>query len=96
MIAILGAFGWSTFAAAIVPTVAIGFNWKRATPLACNLAIVSSLLINFSLKIFDVTLPYNFDVGALSLLTSITLFFVVSLCSPRPKLDPDIEAVMDL
>lgn len=96
MIAILGAFGWSTFAAAIVPTVAIGFNWKRATPLACNLAIVSSLLINFSLKIFDVTLPYNFDVGALSLLTSITLFFIVSLCSPRPKLDPDIEAVMDL
>ena len=26
LVALLGAFGWSTFAAAIVPTVAIGFN----------------------------------------------------------------------
>ena len=83
LVALLGAFGWSTFAAAIVPTVAIGFNWKRATPLACNVAIVTSLLMNFGMKLFDVQLPHGFHAGAFSLLVSLTLFFVVSLVSPR-------------
>ena len=49
LVALLGVFGWGTFAAALVPAVAIGFNWKRATPLAVNVAIVSSLVINFSI-----------------------------------------------
>jgi Na+/proline symporter len=96
LVALLGAFGWSTFAAAIVPTVAIGFNWKRATPLACNIAIVSGLLINFGLEVFGISLPHAFHGGALSLLVSLTLFFVVSLMSPREPIPPDIEIVMDL
>lgn len=96
LVALLGAFGWGTFAAAIVPTVAIGFNWKRATPLACNLAIVSSLLINFFLKIFDFELPYSFHGGAFSLMVSLTIFFVVSIATPPPKLAEDIEAVMEV
>ena len=94
--ALLGAFGWSTFAAAIVPTVAIGFNWKRATPLACNVAIVSSLLLNFGLKLFDITLPHGFHGGALSLLVSLTLFFSLSMMSRQNSIPADIEAVMDL
>lgn len=96
MVALLGAFGWATFAAAIVPTVAIGFNWKRATGLACNLAIVSSLLMNFGLKLFDVELPYSFHGGALSLLVSLTIFYVVSIVTPQGKIAPDIEAAMEL
>ncbi|MBP89936.1 MAG: hypothetical protein CMJ64_25050 [Planctomycetaceae bacterium] len=96
LIALLGAFGWSTFAAAIVPTVAIGFNWKRATSLACNVAIVSSLLMNFGLKWFDVQLPHGFHGGAFSLLVSLTLFFLVSMLSPRESIAADIEEVMDL
>ena len=96
LVALLGAFGWSTFAAAIVPTVAIGFNWKRATALACNVAIVSSLLINFGLELFDIQLPNGFHSGAFSLLVSLTLFFVISRLSPRPSIAPDIERVMDL
>ena len=96
LVALLGAFGWGTFAAAIVPTVAIGFNWKRATPLACNVAILSSLGINFVLRLFNVTLPFNFNGGALSMLVSLTLFFVISILSERQKIDPDIDAAMDL
>lgn len=34
--------------------------------------------------------------GALSLLVSLTLFFAVSLLREPPRIDPDIEAVMDL
>jgi SSS family transporter len=94
LVALLGAFGWATFAAAIVPTVAIGFNWKRATPLACNLAIGASLILNFSLR--NVELPYAFHGGAFSLLVSITIFYVVSVLTPQKKIAADIEAVMDL
>ncbi|MEL6922924.1 MAG: hypothetical protein AAFO94_02675 [Bacteroidota bacterium] len=96
LVAILGAFGWGTFAAALVPAVSLGFNWKRATPLAANVAIVTSLLVNFVVKVFKIPLPYNIDVGALSLLVSLTLFIGISLASKPPKLDPDVAAVMDM
>lgn len=96
LVALMGAFGWATFAAAIVPTVAIGFNWKRATPLACNVAIVSSLVINFVLQSFKIQLPHGFQGGALAMLVSLTLFFVISILTPPRPIARDIETVMDL
>ena len=96
LVALLGAFGWGTFAAALVPTVAIGFNWKRATAPAAIAAIVSSLVINFVVKVGDYALPHGFQVGALSLLVSLLLFFGISFCSRPPVLDAHIEAVMDM
>ena len=96
LIAILGAFGWGTFAAAIVPVVAIGFNWKRATPLAANTAIIASLGINFLVKLLKITIPFGIDIGAISLVTSLTLFISISLLSAPPKLDKDVEAIMDI
>lgn len=96
LIAILGAFGWATFAAALVPTVAIGFNWKRATAAAANSAIVVSLLFNFSIKLLNIPIPFGIDPGALSLVVSILVFFTVSYLTPPQKIDPDIDALMDL
>jgi len=96
LVAILGAFGWGTFAAALVPAVAIGFNWKRATALAANVAIISSLLVNFVVKLFSLKIPYGIDTGALSLVISLTLFIGISLLSKPPKLAADVEAVMEM
>lgn len=96
LVAILGAFGWGTFAAAIVPTVALGLNWKQATPLAANTAIIASIAVNFFVKIFKIPIPYNIDVGALSLTISLFLFIGISILSKPPKLDPDVAAVMDI
>ena len=96
LVALLGAFGWGTFGAALVPTVAIGFNWKRATPLAANVAIVSSLLVNFGIEVFDVRIPHNIHGGTISLLVSLVLFFGISFASTPPRLDPDVEAAMDI
>lgn len=96
LVAILGAFGWGTFAAAIVPVVSLGFNWKRATPLAANVAIISSLIINFSVKMFGLRVPYSIDVGAISLLVSLILFISISYLTPPPKLDSDVEAIMNM
>jgi len=101
MIALLGAFGWGAFAAALVPTVAIGFNWKRANALAVNTAMVAGITIIFSLKLYglaheDFAIPYNIDAGAIALLVSLLLFFGISLAMPQQKIDPEIEAVMDI
>ncbi len=96
LVALLGAFGWGTFAAALVPAVAIGFNWKRATPLAANVAIASSLITNFSIKLLKIQIPYGVDTGAVALILSLVLFFGISLLSKPPQLDPRVEAVMDL
>ena len=94
LVALLGAFGWGTFGAALVPVVGIGFNWKRATPLAASVAIVISLILNFTIEVFDIRLPHNIHGGTVSLLASMTIFFLISFLSPPPVLDPDVEAVM--
>jgi Na+/proline symporter len=81
LVALLGVFGWGTFAAALVPTVAIGINWKRATAAAACTAIISSLIVNFVLKTFTIPIPLNLDTGAIALMVSLTLFLAVSLMS---------------
>lgn len=96
LVALLGAFGWGTFAAAIVPVVAFGLNWKRATALAANVAVISSLVINFTVKVGKISMPYNIDVGAFALVVSLTLFISISMMSTPKEIDPDVEAVMDL
>ena len=96
LVALLGAFGWGTFGAALVPTVTIGFNWKRATPLAASVAIASSLIVNFAIELWDVSLPFGVQGGALALLVSLLLFFGISFASKPPRLPREIEAVMDI
>ena len=99
LVALLGTFGWGTFAAALVPVVAIGFNWKRATALAANVSILSGLAINFGvllLKRQGLVLPYSVSGESVALLISLTLFFAVSFLSRPQPLDPDVEAVMEM
>lgn len=96
LVALLGAFGWGTFAAAIVPVIAIGLNWKGATATAATVAIASSLAVNFGVRITGVSMPYGVDVGAASLVVSLTLFLGVSLLSAPDELDADVEAVMEM
>ena len=99
MIALLGAFGWGIFAAAIVPVVAIGFNWKRATSFGANVAIITSLAVNFGVMFFQKAgyyLPYHISGGAVALITSTIVFFTVSLMTRPRKLDVLVETVMDV
>lgn len=98
LVALLGAFGWGTFAGALVPAVAIGFNWKRATAVAANTAMAASLIIGFGLELFSdyIRVPYGIDGGAVALLTSLTLFFGISFISNPTPIAPDIDAVMDI
>ena len=95
LVALLGAFGWGTFAAALVPVVAIGLNWKRASVPAANTAVIVSLLINVGSQVTGITPPMGIDVGALSLAVSLVLFVGISLAGPEARIKPDIEIIMN-
>ncbi|WP_262693885.1 sodium/proline symporter [Kordiimonas aquimaris] len=96
LVALLGAFGWGTFAAALVPVVIIGLNWKGATARGAIVAISVSLLINFALQIWQVQIPYAMSGGFVSMLTSMILFIGVSLMEKPKPLPRDIDRIMEL
>ena len=103
LIAILGIFGWGLFAAAFVPMVAIGFNWKRATWQGAASAAITGLVLNIGLDLAskypkDVPfykVPGSVSVGAIALIASIVVFIVVSFATKPQRLDKRLEEVMD-
>jgi SSS family transporter len=96
LVALLGAFGWGTFAAAIFPVVAIGLNWKRANATAAISAIILSLVFNFSIKLFGIAMPFGMDGGFVSMLISCLAFIAVSYAMKPVALPQDIERAMDI
>ena len=96
LVAILGAFGWATFAASIFPVLAIGLNWKGATATGAATAIVAALLINFAVQLAGIVLPYGITGGLVSFLASLILFIGVSLVTKKPELESDMEAVLNI
>ncbi len=104
-VAVLGAFGWGTFAAALAPALGIGLNWKRATKQAAFWSILVGLSLNIFLEISSklgagfykaVFAPMGIYNGTFSLVISIILFIVISYLTPEPKLTEDVEAIMEV
>ncbi len=100
LVALLGTFGWGTFAAAIVPSIAIGLNWKRATATACTASIAVSLILNFTLELAArgevYELPNGFAVGCFSLIASLLVFVTVSLATKPQPIPEDVAAAMEV
>jgi SSS family transporter len=99
LVALLGKYGWGIFASVCVPVIAIGFNWKRASALAANCSVVSSLMMNFAVlgcERYGIAFPYRVDGSAIALLVSLLVFFSVSwIWKPKP-LPVTVAAIMDL
>lgn len=104
LVAVLGIFSWGTFAAALFPVVAIGFNWKRATREAAAAAMLTGLSAHLALELlgrypsgaFAYRLPYKVDTGAVALLLSIVVFVTVSFLTPARVPDRRLESAMDI
>lgn len=99
LIALLGAYGWGIFASTLVPAVAIGLNWKRATALAANSSIVAALGVNIAVLVCEqnqIRLPWGLNGGSVALLASLTIYMGISFCSEPPALPKDVEIVMDV
>ena len=96
LVAILGAFGWGTFAASIFPVVAVGLNWKGATVPGAITAIIAALLINFVTQLAGYTLPYGISGTLVAFASSMELFIGVSMLTKPLKLAPDIDQMMNI
>ena len=92
----MGAFGWGTFAASIFPVVAIGLNWKGATVWGAVTAITVSLIINFVSQLTNFNFPYGVSGQLVAFVCSMVLFIAVSLISPKPSLESDIDQVLNI
>ncbi len=102
LVAFLGIFGWGMFASTIAPALAIGLNWDGATRAGAIASICSGLMLTLAggtLAYFKIiTLPKGVDVSALSLITSLLVFFIVSWLTREhapAQLDADIKLVME-
>lgn len=100
LVAILGVFGWGTFAAALGPALGLGLNWKRATreaalaSIGVGVAMQAVLEINANQGWFEL-LPSHVYRAAVSFLVSFLVFIVVSFLTSEADLAADVEAVMD-
>jgi Na+/proline symporter len=102
LVAFLGIFGWGLFASTIAPALAIGLNWEGATRAGAIASIGTGLgltLVGGTLGYFKIIkLPTGVDVAALSLISSLLVFFAVSWLTRRnaaAELDADIRLVME-
>jgi sodium/proline symporter len=85
LVALLGVFGWGTFAAAIFPAVVLGLVWSGATKAGALASILISVAVNFVLEIgarYGFTpLPEGVVNGTFALAVSTTVFLAVSLAT---------------
>jgi len=105
LIALLGTFAFGTFAAALVPALAIGLNWDRVTAPAAIASIATGLGANLTLEFLakqrwfpglpqpplaDGVLP-----SAVALALSFCVLFAVTLATQPRTLPAEIRTVID-
>ncbi|WP_059103125.1 sodium:solute symporter family transporter [Shouchella shacheensis] len=98
-IALLGAVGWGTFAAALAPVLGIGLNWKKATKEGAIASILVGLVLSVVIEVLATlgiyTLPHGIYTGAIAMVISIMTFIAVSYVTKPQPLPENIERVMD-
>lgn len=103
-IAILGAFGWGTFAAALAPVIGLGFNWSGATKQGAVISITSGLILAIGLELGKVLAmpwyvtyiaPLGIYNGVLAFCISLILLIVTSYVTSKDEMDKDIQSVME-
>lgn len=87
LVGFLGIFGWGLFASTLVPAVALGLNWQRATRQAAIASIVTGAAVTLGLETVAYFGIFRFPAGvtatALALLGSLLVFVIVSLATAR-------------
>lgn len=102
LVGLLGVVGWGLFAAALVPLLGVGLNWKGATTegaiAGAAVGLVSNLALATAVTFFDYGLPTGAAVEALSLIVAIMVTIIVSLftqTNARDRIAEDIRGVIE-
>jgi Na+/proline symporter len=102
LVAFLGIFGWGLFAATLVPSLAIGLNWKggtRAGAIASIAVGLGATLVGETLGFLRVyALPHGVTVSGLALVLALLTYLGVSRLTraSTPELEPDVKLVLEL
>jgi Na+/proline symporter len=87
LVAFLGLFGWGLFASALVPVLAIGLHWPRATRSGAIASIVTGLVVTLTLESASYarwfTFPAGVNASAVALVSSLAVFLAVSSLDRR-------------
>jgi len=80
LVAYLGIFSFGTLAACLVPVLALGLNWERASRLSVMLSIVTGLVSSVVLELLDQAGVYSSDIppAFFSLCAALLVFLVVA------------------
>lgn len=97
LLAFLAIFGWGLFASTLVPALAIGLAWPRATRAGAVASIATGLGLTVLLEGLALagrwTLPVGVSIAAITLLCSILVFLGVSVVSSAGTADELAEPV---
>ncbi len=99
-IALLGAVGWGTFAAALAPALGLGLNWQGATKEGAIASIVTGLGLSLVLEILSIlevyTLPHGMYVHGLAMVVSLIVFILVSYLTTGQELPDKITTILEV
>jgi len=93
VVALLGTFGWGTFAASLFPALVLGMVWNGGTKSAAICSALVGIVLNFVLEVgakYDFTpLPDGVVIGAFTLAVTLIVYIGVSLMT-RGANDPSL------
>ena len=102
VVALLGTFGWGTFAASLFPALVLGMLWKDGTKEAAISSAILGIVLNFVLEVggkYGFTpLPEGVLVGAFAFAVSLVVYIVVSMVTgdkTETEVDAPLAAVID-
>jgi Na+/proline symporter len=103
LVVFLGIFGYGLFASALVPVLALGLNWGRATRAGAVASLAAGLLVTLGLELLALagafSLPAGVTASALALVTSLAAFLVVSALTSggtRDELPEDLQLALEI
>jgi Na+/proline symporter len=100
LVAFLGIFGWGLFASTLVPSLAVGLNWKGATKHGAVASITVGLMSTLILETLGYfkafTLPSGVTVSGLSLVLSLLTFIGISAITKQAGPDADVAMIMEI
>ena len=95
VVALLGTFGWGTFAASLFPALVLGMLWNGGTKEAAISSAIVGVVLNFVLEVggkYGFTpLPEGVVVGAFAFAVSLVVYIVVSMVT-GDKTDTEVDA----
>ena len=96
MVPLLGTFGWGTLVSATFPIFVVGLLWDRCTEQGALVGIAYSCIFNILPLVTNFTYPSSLFGYFITSAVAVVLTVVVSLVTPKPKLNAAIKAVLDL